>query len=176
MRVTTCQQILSDSGGTSAKRAENIATELRKAGLLPKGGRGFHAPHIDFREAAIFALTVAGADTVALARKVALRLPELINKNNEALVDVLAGVFAGSKARDILNIRLYGDAAAAEVTVIVNNDVRIERFMPHSELGVLHWSGGLGDNVVGRIGHIGRLIIRQMADAFGAPDDTRWMF
>ena len=91
MRVSDIQTCLSIGGGTTSKRAEAIATELRGANLLPKGGRGPYAPDADAVDAAAFVLAVVGAERIGDAVMTSLTLSALIDASGCPLSDILTG-------------------------------------------------------------------------------------
>jgi hypothetical protein len=163
MKATDAQRNLSLYGGSTATWAESIATELRKAGLLPKGGRGNHAPSIDVAQAALFALVVAGAKTAATALDAALQIHKMHNAGGERLIDALARHFAGKCSRDILAVRVLVEAGGAEIWLRTADD---EALVEHFALPDM-WQKPdfkpqfMGAGYAGRIGHIGSGVIKQ---------------
>lgn len=168
MKVTKAQSTLSMYGGASAARAEAIATELRSAGLLPKGGRGQFAPDASEAAVAAFALAVAGAEKVADAVETIVNLSKLVDRHGAKLLAVLAHALGnGAVARSIRHIRVLPVCNMAEVTYRSEGKPDIvERFFPPEA-----WVGGFvpeaqGQGFAGRIGHIGGAVIAQLAIEF----------
>ena len=173
MKIVDVQRNLSLHGAMTAKRAEAIGTQLRGAGLLPKGGRGPHAPDANETEIAHYILAMAGADRVADAVDTAHTLAGIVDKQGSTLLSVLAQAVASpSDAYAIRHIRVVSHIPMAEVTYRREGcPDTCERFFSPGLWG----SGQMvpeaqGQGFIGRIGHIGGAALSQMAIDFAQPD------
>jgi hypothetical protein len=177
VKTTDAQSILSMYGGATAKRAEAIATELRAANLLPKGGRGFNAPDITEQEVVFFALAVAGADRVADAATTAANLACLVNAEGRSLGVVLTKLVAGeNQYDDVRHIRVDGANQRSEILYRRDGLLMIDHFFPSDE-----WSKpgfapeSQGQGFAGRIGHIGGGVIDQLALDFQSDEEGEFV-
>lgn len=171
MKAVDVQQCLSMYGDASIKRAEAIGTVLRSANMLPSGGRGRHAPDITVEQAAMFALAVAAAESVADAVKVALPLAGLENNQEVKLIDRLSGFILDlDAARSCEYVHLLPSARMAVVTYadggarewfFAQGRWEDEKFVPSAQ----------GQGFAGRIGYIGGAVFAQMAIDFADQDD-----
>lgn len=161
MKATTVQRNLSLYQFTH-KRVEAIATELRKAGLLPKAGRGIFAPSVSCEQAAVFALAVAGAERVVDAVQVANELANLVDQDGAKLSMVLSiAICTPHIAAGIRHVRVMTESKMAEVTM---QDGTVRRFFDSASwLQEGFVPDAQGQGFVGRIGHIGGAVIDQMA-------------
>lgn len=175
MKITDCQMLMVSIGGASPKRLEAIATELRNAALLPKGGRGPWAPEVGGSEVSAFLLAVAGAERVQDAVATAQLLSGLVNPiTGEGLIDRLSAYVTGG--RDIVglrHIRVSAAARTAEVTVQSENGHRSVEYFCHTDaiacVGFEPTSQGAG--YIGRIGHIGGALLHQISIEFRQTDE-----
>lgn len=184
MKATTVQRNLSLYQFTH-KRVEAIATEMRKAGLLPKAGRGLHAPNLSCEAAVQFALAVAGAERVVDAAQTARELAELVDEDNNTLNIVLAtAVHSPHLARNIRYVRVMAETQMAEITY---RDGKVRNFFTNERWAeILHpvpeenerafmartskKIAAQGQGFCGRIGHIGGGVLEQMALDFSEND------
>lgn len=173
MKMRLAQRCLSLYGGESDKRAEAMATVLREADLLPKGGRGLHAPTVTEIQVALFACAVAASERVADAAETAVNLIGLQNREGMTLGLVLMNHLAGiTPARGIRYVRLMPNIGMAEVTYRGEAGDHTDRFFDAER-----WSDSLfspdaqGQGFVGRIGHIGGAALDQLAIHFAETDE-----
>lgn len=170
MKATKVQNCLSLYGGTSATRAESIATALRTQGLLPKGGRGLSAPMLTSREIALFALAVAGAETVADAAALAVDLAALVDHGGVSLIDAMEPLVEDQQAaREITAILVLAQST------MVRFDRRDGSYSYFSKPSA--WSddgfvaNAQGQGFAGRIGWIGGAVLQQIAIENSPVDD-----
>lgn len=166
MKIASLQQLCSLHGGVTVKRVEAIATELRNAGLIPKGGRGPHAPVAKPHEMAIFVLAAAGANRVSDAAKDAQALAGVVDSHGNSLLSILSEAFLDdAKAHAIYHIRVFSHIPMAEVTFREGlGGGRYERFFsPAKWQAVQFFPDAEGQGFVGPMGHIGGAIIHQIA-------------
>lgn len=162
MKATSLQRNLSLYQFTR-KRVEAIGTVLRNASMLPKGGRGIHAPNVTCEQAAVFALAVASAETVESAAKSALILANLVDvTGNVRLVHAIAeAICTPGVADNIRHVRVVVESKMAEITM---RDGTVKSFF---EIGQWQTPGfspdAQGQAFVGRIGHIGGAALAQIA-------------
>lgn len=178
MKITTAQRNLAIIGGPTKKRVESIATVLRVSGLLPKGGRGPHAPDATADQVALFTLAVAGADRIADAAKVALSLADLVDRNGVKLADVVtAAIGCSEEAATIRHIRVSPALPMAEVTYRREGQAdTIERyFAPALWVSPGFKPEAQGQAYVGPIGHIGGAALVQMANDYAASMGAGWI-
>lgn len=175
MKIAEAQTIACLHGGTTTKRAEAIATELRAADLLPKGGRGPYAPEASLHEIAIYLLAVAGAERVADAATDAIRLAAIENADGCSLVDAMADALSSVKnTLAIRHIRVMAHIPMAEITYrtpaqpdhcgqfFVKELWETPNFNPDAQ----------GQGFVGRIGHIGGAALHQAALMLADENDS----
>ena len=144
------------------KRVEAIATELRKAALLPQGGRRY-GTELTCEQAALFALAVAGAERVSDAADVATKLAALVNSRGDAtlLRFVADAICEPTMAREVRHARVIFESSMAEVTMRTG---QVERFFPAHEWAKSAFvPDAQGQGFVGRIGHIGGAVLEQLA-------------
>lgn len=175
MKISEAQMIASLTGGTTTKRAEAIATELRSANLLPKGGRGPYAPEASNEEIALYLLAVAGAERVADAVASANDLASIQDAEGRTLLDIVAKALASpAHASCIRNIRVLAHVPMAEVTYReAGNHDRCARLFAKEQWGTTGFNPeAQAQGFVGRIGHIGGAALLQAAMMIAEPDDA----
>jgi hypothetical protein len=165
MKVTTAQRDLSLYGGTTSARAEAIATELRNAGLLPKGGRGLFAPLATADEIATFVLAVASPGRVADAENVALAMGSLVDRCGRTLHQKITDLITSpEQALLVQHVRILPLSKVAEVTGKTGSVEIFAQGSSWAEPGFKASSQGSG--FVGAIGHIGAGVLQQLAIDF----------
>lgn len=175
MKITEAQRNLSLYGGATAKRAEAVATELRSAAMIPKGGRGPYAPDATPEEVALLTLAVAGSNRIADAAETARALAETINENGASLLSVIAHAFkCAQDAHAIRHIRVMPNLPMAEVTYrTADRPDTCERFFaPGCWLDKSFVPEAQGQGYVGPIGHIGGAALDMMAIGFAKSSDN----
>jgi hypothetical protein len=176
MKAARGQANLACSGGASEKRVEAIATELRADGMLPKGGRGPHAPDATAEELGLLMLAVAAATRIADAAETAQSLAATTNEIGETLINVIGSAIANPiEARAIRHIRLMPTYPMAEVTY--RSDDHPDRCVRFFDAATWQVSGMVpgaqGQAYVGPIGHIGGAALAQMAIDFSLNPDGK---
>lgn len=157
-------------------RAESIAVELRRDAVMPKGGRGPYAPDISEPQAALYALVVAAAPTVAQSGETVVHLNKLATRGGETIIAALARQMAGQCRRDILCVRILPDRdglpCAAEIWLKAGEGEALVEHFARPDM----WEApgfnpfAIGAAYCGPIGHIGGGVLAQFrADFAGMP-------
>lgn len=151
------------------KRAEAIGTQLRAAGLLPKGGRGPYAPDANEAEVALYTIAVGASQKVTDAVEAATTLAGIVDdEGNSLLRTVTVALSDKDTAFNIRHIRLFPHVPMAEVTLRDGKVLRYFTSQMWSQSGFVPEAQGQG--FVGPIGHIGGAVLTQMA--LGFEEDT----
>ena len=180
MKVMAAQSNLCLYGPKGRVRAESTAVELRRVGLLPKGGRGAHAPDITPAEAAVFALVLASTETVARSAETAVALRQIHNRQGETLIAAIGRQMAGQCARNVLCVRILPDRdalpCAAEIWLRAGEGEAIVEHFARPDL----WEApgfspyAIGAGYVGPVGHIGGGVLSQFKIDFAGPCESGW--
>ena len=171
MKIADAQRNLSlyDFGD---KRAEAIGTQLRSAELLPKGGRGPHAPEANEGQVALYTLAVAGARKVSDAVDTAAKLAHIENAAGTNLLRaVTLAISDPQQAAAIRHIRVFPNMPMAELT---RPDGTVEYFFDPSLWQPDFAPEAQGQAYVGPIGHIGGAVLIAMAGGFKQPIESGW--
>jgi hypothetical protein len=166
VKVSQVQSIVSLHGGATVKRAEAIATELRAVGLLPKGGRGPHAPVCPPLYAGYYLLAVAGAERIADAVENAMDLGGTVNAEHRFLSHILdEAICSPEKAYAICCIRVMAHIPMAEVVYRdADGPGATDRFFAEEVWKRPDFKPfSQAQGFVGRIGHIGGGVLTQLA-------------
>lgn len=166
------QRLAALYGGPTSKRVEAIATELRNAGLLPKGGRGPYAPVANPDEISMLLLAVAGSDRVADAPKIAKVFARCVDANGKSLLSLISDALRNeSGAPAIRHIRVQAFTPMAEVTFRGQSGRCEYFFSPELWTEPQFAPESQGQGYVGPIGHIGGAVIAQIVTTMQCDDD-----
>lgn len=168
LRATTLITRASLYGGFTVSRAEAVATRMREIGLLPKGGRGLHAPALSALEVGAFFLTLAGAERVDDVPQVLSHLNQMVDKSGRPLLARIASIVESpNEAFQVDRILVL---TRNPMTAIEWQNGSVSRyFLPTV------WRPGFvaeaqGQGFIGQIGYIGGALLHQVALDFKAPD------
>ncbi|WP_298190981.1 hypothetical protein [Novosphingobium sp.] len=161
MKIAAAQRNLS-LYDLADKRVEAIATQLRGAGLLPKGGRGPYAPDANEVEIALFTIAVGAGGKVADAVETAMGLAKTVDADGLQLLKVLAHAVSDTdKAHSIQCVYLFPGRPMARMAL--RDGLTRHFFAP------AHWTAhgfnpdAQGQAFAGPIGFIGGAVLDQMA-------------
>lgn len=151
------------------KRAEAIGTQLRTAGLLPKGGRGPYAPDASEAQVALYTIAVGGTGKVSDAVETATRLAHTADSEGNTLLRVLTFAIANwQQAEAIRGVYLFPKMPMARIEY---RDGTVGRFFTAETWALSAFvPEAQGQGYVGPIGFIGGAVIGQMA--IGFQEDT----
>ncbi|MBX3562580.1 MAG: hypothetical protein KF780_12310 [Sphingomonas sp.] len=172
MKVAAIQALFANNNFASARRIEGIATELRGAGLLPKGGRGPHAPDANEAHAALFALAVAGAERVQDAVSTAITVKKMVDEKGMDVFFALSHAI-GDPIMAAMIRRVQVWPFGAEITWRHPGEAdHVQRFFEPATWGLEHFDPeSCGSTFAGRIGHIGGGVVDQLALKFQERED-----
>lgn len=137
-------------------RLEYVASEMRKADKLPKGGRGPHAPDIPIDKVMQLIVAHAGSNTVKNAAEVADKLLQFVDERGAKLGAYLLHILLTEHKLEQLDHILFIDETCVRFVWITKNTD--EFFLPPDVTEDYSSENGKspeGKTFVGRVGYVG---------------------
>lgn len=167
MKASTLITLAGLHGPFTVSRAEAVATKMRLIGLLPKGGRGPHAPNIDCIQAAAYMLVLAGSEKVDDVPDLVTAILEMVDESGEAALLFVGRHLASSEtAYAIRCIRIFGHLPMLEIE-FRESDTPSKRFFLPNLWKEKHFNPqAQASGYVGRMGYIGGGVFHQLGIDF----------